>query len=66
MILYHGTNAEFDIIDLAKSNRFKDFGQGFYLTDIRQQAAESTILSLPIILLIFCWKKDVSPCESYS
>ena len=46
MILYHGTNAEFDIIDLAKSNRFKDFGQGFYLTDIRQQAAESTILSL--------------------
>ncbi len=40
MRLYHGTNVEFEQIDLTKSNRFKDFGQGFYLTDIRQQAAE--------------------------
>lgn len=40
MILFHGTNAAFTEIDLAKSNRFKDFGRGFYLTDIRQQAAE--------------------------
>ena len=40
MILYHGTNVEFHEIDLAKSNRYKDFGQGFYLTDIRQQAVE--------------------------
>ncbi len=34
MRLYHGTNVEFEQIDLTKSNRFKDFGQGFYLTDI--------------------------------
>lgn len=40
MKLYHGTNVEFTEIDLTKSNRFKDFGQGFYLTDIRQQAIE--------------------------
>lgn len=40
MILYHGTNACFDVIDLAKSNRYKDFGQGFYLTDIRSQAED--------------------------
>jgi len=40
MILFHGTNIDFDKIDLAKSNRFKDFGQGFYLTDIRRQAEE--------------------------
>ena len=32
MILYHGTNVEFDVIDLAKSKPNKDFGQGFYLT----------------------------------
>ena len=38
MILYHGTNVDFKIIDLKKSNRYKDFGQGFYLTDIRSQA----------------------------
>lgn len=40
MRLYHGTNVDFDWIDLAKSNRFKDFGQGFYLTAIEQQAVE--------------------------
>lgn len=40
MKLYHGTNMDFREIDLAKSNKFKDFGQGFYLTDIRQQAVE--------------------------
>ena len=40
MILYHGTNVDFEKVDLGKSNRFKDFGQGFYLTDIRQQPIE--------------------------
>jgi len=40
MILYHGTNVDFDNIDLTKSNRHKDFGQGFYLTDIHQQAID--------------------------
>lgn len=40
MILYHGTNIDFNMIDLAKSNKYKDFGQGFYLTDIRSQAEE--------------------------
>ena len=40
MKLYHGTNIEFNVIDLSKSNKFKDFGQGFYLTDIKQQAIE--------------------------
>ena len=40
MKLYHGTNVDFDEIDLTKSNKYKDFGQGFYLTDIRSQAEE--------------------------
>lgn len=40
MILYHGTNIDFDTINLTKSHKYKDFGQGFYLTDIRRQAEE--------------------------
>lgn len=40
MKLFHGTNIDFSVIDLAKSNKYKDFGQGFYLTDIRSQAEE--------------------------
>ncbi len=40
MMLYHGTNVDFDVIDLTMSNKYKDFGQGFYLTDIRSQAEE--------------------------
>lgn len=38
MILYHGTNQTIDIIDLSVCKPNKDFGQGFYLTDIEQQA----------------------------
>lgn len=38
MRLYHGTNVDFDKIDISKSNPWKDFGQGFYLTDIYAQA----------------------------
>jgi len=34
MILYHGTNIDFDTIDISKSSPYKDFGRGFYLTDI--------------------------------
>ena len=38
MRLYHGINIDFSEIDLAKSFPLKDFGQGFYLTTIREQA----------------------------
>ena len=38
MILYHGTNVDFEEIDLSKSMPYKDFGRGFYLTDILPQA----------------------------
>lgn len=40
MILYHGTNVDFDSIDLQASKPNKDFGRGFYLSDNRQQAEE--------------------------
>lgn len=32
MIVYHGTNADIAEIDLTRGSRFKDFGQGFYVT----------------------------------
>lgn len=38
--LYHGTNIDFDRIDITKSNPYKDFGKGFYLTNLRPQAEE--------------------------
>ena len=38
MILYHGSNVAIENIDLAKCRPYKDFGKGFYLTDIRRQA----------------------------
>lgn len=33
MRLYHGTNVQFDAVDLLKGLPNKDFGRGFYLTD---------------------------------
>ena len=40
MILYHGTNIDFDVIEFKKTRKYKDFGQGFYLTDLKSQAEE--------------------------
>jgi len=40
MTLYHGSNCEIGAIDLHRSKPGKDFGQGFYLSDDRDQAME--------------------------
>lgn len=40
MILYHGTNASFEAIDLLRSKPNKDFGRGFYLSADKEQAVE--------------------------
>ncbi|MDR2593207.1 MAG: DUF3990 domain-containing protein [Fibromonadaceae bacterium] len=40
MILFHGSNVEVSNIDLSKCGKYKDFGQGFYLTSLKQQAIE--------------------------
>lgn len=38
MKLYHGTNIDFDHIDINKSKPNKDFGRGFYLSADCEQA----------------------------
>lgn len=38
MRLYHGSNIDIQSIDLASCRPYKDFGRGFYTTDIREQA----------------------------
>ena len=40
MKLYHGTNKDFDKIDLLKSKPNKDFGRGFYLSADYGQALD--------------------------
>ena len=55
MILYHGTNAEFACIDLAKCKPFKDFGRAFYLSESRGQAEEVSIFSCNLL-----WRKSNS------
>ena len=40
MILYHGSNVAIDHIELEKSKPFKDFGQGFYLSENEGQALD--------------------------
>ncbi len=38
IMLYHGSNEKFDEIDLMKSKDKRDFGKGFYLTTVKEQA----------------------------
>ena len=43
MILYHGTYQNFKDINLSKSNKGKDFGKGFYLSENQEQAEKMAI-----------------------
>lgn len=43
MILYHGTYMDIQSIDLDRCMPYKDFGKGFYLTDIEQQAMDMAV-----------------------
>lgn len=38
MRLYHGSNTAIETIDFNKCKPYKDFGRGFYLTEIEEQA----------------------------
>ena len=38
MILYHGTNVDIKAINLALCRPYKDFGKGFYTTELSEQA----------------------------
>ena len=40
MILFHGSNVEVSCINLSICTKYKDFGQGFYMTSIKKQACE--------------------------
>ncbi|MBR6027864.1 MAG: DUF3990 domain-containing protein [Clostridia bacterium] len=40
MMLFHGSNLEIEAVDLSKCRPYKDFGRGFYLTDIPEQASK--------------------------
>lgn len=44
MKLYHGTNVDFQKIDLQKSKPNKDFGKGFYLSSEYVQAMDMAII----------------------
>ena len=40
MIIYHGSNHDFNCVDLSKSKDKRDFGRGFYTTTIKEQAQQ--------------------------
>lgn len=46
MVLYHGSYTQVPNPDLSKCARFKDFGQGFYLTTSLEQAGSFVRLSV--------------------
>lgn len=49
MKLYHGTNRDFNRIDLLKSKPNKDFGRGFYLSADYKQALEMAMVKVDLL-----------------
>ena len=48
--LYHGTVYDFDEINLSRGKPFKDFGRGFYTTQIREHAVSMAVRNREILL----------------
>lgn len=48
MRLYHGSNIVIDSINLAMCRPYKDFGKGFYLTDIKDNKYDIVIGSVNV------------------
>ena len=46
MLLYHGSYCEVSSPDLSKCAKYKDFGQGFYLTSSEEQARNFAKISV--------------------
>jgi hypothetical protein len=40
LTLYHGSNCNFSVVDLSKAKDKRDFGKGFYLTTLQNQAKD--------------------------
>jgi len=40
LILYHGSNCDFSVVDLSKAKDKRDFGKGFYTTTLQNQAKD--------------------------
>jgi len=40
LVLYHGSNKNFETVDLSMSKDKRDFGKGFYTTTLREQAED--------------------------
>ncbi len=70
MILYHGSNVVIDEIDLLQCKPYKDFGKGFYLTDIKSQADDMAFRRVRLtkigtpILTSFDFDESLLDCSS--
>ena len=45
LLLYHGSYCEVKQVDLNQCRKYKDFGQGFYLTTSKAQAEQFALIS---------------------
>ncbi len=43
MRLYHGSNLEINDVDFSQCRPYKDFGKGFYTTEIKEQADKMSV-----------------------
>lgn len=67
MLVYHGTNADVEEINLKKGSRFKDFGQGFYVTpdlETAQRMARKKVNLFKGKPMVICYELDESALKA--
>lgn len=67
MLVYHGTNADIEEIDFTKGTRYKDFGQGFYVTPDLETARRMARKKVDLFKgepIVICYELDESAFDT--
>ena len=69
MILFHGSNTAIETIDFERCRPYKDFGKGFYLTEIEEQAEQmarrtSTIFGGDAVVTRFAFDEGAAMADT--
>lgn len=56
LLLYHGTTKEFGEFDIKRARDYKDFGKGFYLTSVFEQAVKWAQKRYSKSAYVYCYR----------
>ena len=65
MLVYHSSDQCFTVPDVVHSREALDFGKGFYVTRLKEQALQNLVYEKPNHQLRFITQKAIDKCLKF-